>query len=538
MVGHAFPRPAADPAVSGFMKFMAPALIACATVIASSCAHVDDASAPNPVVRTEQGLVRGTTSNGVQRFANIPFAAAPVGALRWRAPASPPTWRGVRDSREFGPACPQPLRPALVAGGVASRQSEDCLQLNIWRPMEARRAPVMVWLHGGAHVIGSGTFPAFDGGALARDGVIVVTVNYRLGALGYFAHPALAAEAAQAREFTGNFGLMDQLAALRWVQDNIAAFGGDPQRVTVFGESAGAIDIVTLLASPHARGLFSAAIVQSGINMFEPNTLQQQESLGQRFMAQAGLNADADLDALRTLSVESVLSASATSGAGLVNPFIDGRLVREAPSRAFAEDRALAVPLLIGANSNEASVIFAMGVQPETMTSLPNAEAAARTAYGLPNADREFARQALGDIWFVAPARWLAAQNARRAPTYLYHFDYSLSARRQDAIGAPHGGEVPFVFQTLDYLQTLSAPVSEEDQRFAHALSLCWTAFAKLHQPTCSLAGEWPAYSASRDELVLFGPEPRTVAMYRRRQLDWALSQHANRRQDRGEAVN
>ena len=289
-----------------------------ALAILANCTH------PPSMLRTEitiaQGRLNGASRNGIERFLNIPFAAAPVADMRWRPPGAAPTRSGVRDATAFGPSCPQPVRPAIVAGGVADRQSEDCLQLNIWRPASATRLPVMVWLHGGAHVIGSGTFPAFDGSQLARDGVIVVTINYRLGALGYFAHPALTAEAAASETPIGNYGLMDQIAALEWVRANIAAFGGDPARVTVFGESAGAIDIVTLLTIPQAAGLFSSAIVQSGINLFEPNPLAQQEQLGLALASRAGVSVQANAGDLRQISTEALLAASAGRGAGLTNP--------------------------------------------------------------------------------------------------------------------------------------------------------------------------------------------------------------------------
>lgn len=498
-----------------------------ALAILANCTH------PPSMLRTEitiaQGRLNGASRNGIERFLNIPFAAAPVADMRWRPPGAAPTRSGVRDATAFGPSCPQPVRPAIVAGGVADRQSEDCLQLNIWRPASATRLPVMVWLHGGAHVIGSGTFPAFDGSQLARDGVIVVTINYRLGALGYFAHPALTAEAAASETPIGNYGLMDQIAALEWVRANIAAFGGDPARVTVFGESAGAIDIVTLLTIPQAAGLFSSAIVQSGINLFEPNPLAQQEQLGLALASRAGVSVQANAGDLRQISTEALLAASAGRGAGLTNPIIDGNLVRQAPWRAYAEGNATPLPLLIGANSNEASVVFALGVAPETAHEHAGADAAANTAYQLAVTDREFARQVLGDAWFVAPARWIAARASSRAPAYLYHFDYTPTAIRNTSPGAAHSAEVPFIFQSLDYLQTLGVPASQEDRNFAHAISACWTSFARMGRPVCALATNWSAYDANTDELTLFGAQSRTVRGFRKPQLDLIMSRREAR---------
>lgn len=473
----------------------------------------------------EEGGVKGARSGGIERFLNIPFAAAPTGALRWRPPQPAPHWQGLRDATRMGPACPQTIRPALVAGGRAEVQSEDCLQLNIWRPAGARNLPVMVWLHGGAHVIGSGTFPAFDGSAFASEGVILVTVNYRLGALGYFAHPALAAEA-PAGELLGNYGLMDQIAALRWVKRNIGAFGGNPRSVTVFGESAGANDVVALLTMPQARGLFTRAIVQSGIVLHNPQSLNEEESRGAELAMRAGAIPDATATQLRSLPVDALVRAGdIKSGRALVGPMLDGQLLREAPWRALARGAAIDVPLLVGANSNEASVILAMGVPPAMAASYlgSNAEPG-RAAYGTGLSKSELARQVLGDAWFVAPARWLAEQTSRGSPSYLYHFDYVPSSRREGTVGASHGAEVPFVFGTLDYLAALGVPVGNEDRTFAAALTRCWTGFAKRGELRCAMVSGWPRYDPKADRLAWLGKEPKVVAHFRKPQIDHLLS--------------
>lgn len=487
-----------------------------------AAAHAKGEAAPT--AKLAAGRLAGASDGEVERFLNIPFAAAPVGALRWRAPQPVPRWRGVRDASQMGPACPQVIRPALVAGGVADRQSEDCLQLNIWRPKGARKLPVMVWIHGGAHVIGSGSFPAFDGTAFARQDVILVTINYRLGALGWFAHPALTAAAPKAEAF-GNYGLMDQLAALRWVQANIDAFGGDPKQVTLFGESAGAIGVTALLANPEAKGLFARAIVQSGIALAEPRSLADEEALGSALAGRAGAASDASASDLRALPVEALVKAGETRSPGaMTGPFIDGRLVREAPWRSLARGEVNDVPLLVGANSNEASVILAMGVPPAMATGYlgPNA-AGGRAAYGAGLDEIELARQVLGDAWFVAPARWLASQTSAGAPSYLYHFSYVASARRASAKGAAHGSEIPYLFGTLGYFASLAGPVSEEDRDFSAAISACWVAFAKGGAPECALARNWPRYDAASDRLALLGPEPAIVADFRKPQIDHLL---------------
>ncbi|WP_158514503.1 carboxylesterase/lipase family protein [Sphingopyxis macrogoltabida] len=480
-----------------------------------------------PAVKLAQGRLAGTSEAGIERFFDIPFAAAPVGPLRWRAPQAAPRWTGVRGASNLGPACPQTVRPALVAGGVADRQSEDCLQLNIWRPKGARKLPVMVWIHGGAHVIGSGTFPAFDGTAFARQGVILVTINYRLGSLGYFAHPSLS-KGAPRGEAIANYGLMDQLAALRWVRKNIAAFGGDPHQVTLFGESAGAIGVTTILALPEAKGLFARAIVQSGVGLLDPRPLAEQEALGAALALRAGARIDASPAELRALPAAALVAAGDVRTAGaMTGPILDGKLIREAPWRTLSRAEPVDVPLLVGANSNEASVILAMGVPPAAaLDYLGPDPAAGRAAYGAGLADDELARQILGDAWFVAPARWLAARTARGAPSYLYHFGYVAAARRDRAKGAAHGSEIPYLFGTLDYFAALAGPVDEEDRRFGEGVSACWIAFAKTGVPRCALVPDWPRYSEADDRLAHFAPRSSVVDGFRKPQLDHLLKVH------------
>ena len=500
-------------------------LAACELSVAGAGASAPAASSPQ--VRIGQGVLAGAAVGEVEHFFNIPFAAAPTGALRWRAPGPAPRWPGVRDAARFGPGCPQPVRPALVAGGVADNQSEDCLQLNIWRPKSARKLPVMVWVHGGANILGSGTFPVFDGSAFARQDVILVTINYRLGALGFFAHPALTAEARRGEAF-GNYAMMDQLAALRWLKTNIVAFGGDPKQVTLFGESAGAIGVSTLLANPEAKGLFARAIIQSGVGLLDPRTLAEQEALGTQLAERAGAGPAATPAALRALSVDALLAAPTDRAAGMVAPFIDGRLIREAPWRVLARSEPIDVPLMVGANSNEASVILAMGVPPAAARAYVGADMVAATAvYGADLPEEEFARQVLGDAWFVAPARWLAERTQRGAPSYLYHFDYVAAARRARSKGAAHGSEIPYVFGTLDYLAALVPPVEAEDRAFSDGLVGCWASFAKRGVPTCPLVPDWPRYSSPDDSLALFAPQSRVVRGFRGPQLDLLLRVHA-----------
>lgn len=480
-------------------------------------------AAPPPMVSVAQGRLTGSETDGIERFANIPFAAPPVGDLRWRPPSPPVEWQNERDASRFGPACPQPVRPAIVAGGVAEVQSEDCLQLNVWRPTGARDLPVMVWIHGGAHVLGSGTFPVFDGTALARQDIIVVTINYRLGLLGYFAHPALTAEAAPDAPL-GNYGLMDQLAALEWVRANIAAFGGDPDRVTLAGESAGAVSTMALLTNPRARSLFSAAILQSGVALNEPASLAAQETAGVTAAARAGLTGGASAEQLRALDVSQVVAMVGERSGGAVNPFIDGRLITEAPWRVVARGDEIDVPLIVGANSNEASVLLAMGIPPAAALEFVGSDvAAARQIYGSTLDETEFARQVLGDVFFVAPARWMAEETADGAPSWLYHFDYVASPRRSVSKGAAHGSEIPYIFGTLAYLASVTGPLGDEDGRFSDRISTCWVSFIKIHRPECEMLPDWPAYSRENDTTAILGVGNRTVRQFRQQQLELLL---------------
>ncbi len=264
-------------------------MIRIATTIAAAAVLVASAAqAQTPTVKLDSGPVIGVVEGPANVFRNIPFAAAPVGSLRWAPTQAVKAWSMPRPAAEAGPSCPQPMNAdnSPNSGGANGPTSEDCLQLNVFAPKDAKHAPVMVWIHGGGHRTGSGWI--YGGQNFARDGVVVVAINYRLGALGYFAHPALT-KAAKPDEAVGNYGLMDQIAALKWVQRNIAAFGGDPKNVTIFGESAGGQSTLALLATPSAKGLYSKAIVESGLGWVTPKTLADKETDGVKALQRAGI---------------------------------------------------------------------------------------------------------------------------------------------------------------------------------------------------------------------------------------------------------
>lgn len=486
------------------------AAVLAAFIALGACAGAgapDAAGVAQPVVTTRDGPVAGSEDRGVRSFKGIPFAAAPVGDLRWKPPQPPSRWKAVRDATAYGPACPQPRRDDGGGAGVFTNQREDCLTLNVWTPGSARagaRLPVMVWIHGGAHRLGSGSAALYDGSELAKQGVVVVTVNYRLGLLGFFAHPALTASA-DPSEPLGNYGLMDQIAALKWVEANAAAFGGDPSNVTVFGESAGAADIIYHLAIPASRGLFDKAIVQSGGGMQRPTRLPAQEAAGKTYAANIGLGADASLADLKAKSAEDWIRAQGALQGGLgFGPFVDGRLVTEAPWTTFRDGREADIPLMIGANSNEASVLATLGVPAAAMAlTAGDRMEDLRAAYG-PVTEEEFRRQAMGDVVFVAPSRWIAAQAADGKPSFLYYFSYLASMRRGKVPGAGHGTEIPYVFQTWGGTP-LARLLTPEDKSMSRMMSECWVTFARTGKPSCAGAPAWPAYDAARDVQMEFG---------------------------------
>jgi para-nitrobenzyl esterase len=484
------------------------------------------------IVATDSGQVRGSTNaEDVSAFRGIPYARAPVGELRWRAPQPAQSWPAVRDATQFGAGCPQPARGERPDGAAIAVQSEDCLFINVWTRDVRGTAPVMVWLHGGAHRFGASSLPLYEGAALARQGVVLVSFNYRLGLLGYFAHPALSAEAGESEAF-GNFGLLDQLAALAWVQRNIGAFGGDRNNVTVFGESAGGVSILHLLSAPHvAKGLFAKAIVQSGGGWQRSLTLPEKEQQGVDALASVGVARNATSAQLRALDVARLNEAIAAVPLLNFGSFIDGRIVKAAPAAAFRDGTALDVPLIVGWNSDEASLLDTKGTEPAALLRRFSAEelARARKVYGEEAAsDEALARALFTDASFAAPARWLAARAHTGAPAWLYHFDYTFERRRRPN-GARHGGEIPYVFSTLDAIPAARALVTEHDRAIARLLSGCWVAFAKTGRPACNGGPSWPQYAPDSDALLLLAAKPRVVQRFRAHALDY---QQANYTRD------
>jgi para-nitrobenzyl esterase len=450
-------------------------------------ALLSGSAAAEPMKATvDTGVLAGQVNEGVAVFRGVPYAAPPVGPLRWKPPQPAVRWSGQRQAASNGADCMQARRSGPITAGPTS---EDCLYLNVFAPAGAKRAPVMVWIHGGANVAGSSA--PYDGSSFARDGVVLVAINYRLGAFGFFAHPALTREAAPDQPL-GSFALMDQIAALKWVQRNIAAFGGDPNNVTVFGESAGAMNIAALLGVPSAKGLFHKAIMESNIGWVTAAPLAAAEGRGVALVQKAGLAADASAEQLRSLSAEAVLSAAA--GGGGFGTIRDQRLVPEAANRAYAAGRAIDVPIIIGSNSYEAALIASRNPTPQQIA--------------------DFNDSAAG-----APARWIAAREASGAPAWLYYFSYVREAQREGSPGAAHASEIPFVFDKLNLFGALRPPAAA-DQAMASRMHGCWVAFAKTGRPACPSAPAWPAYQPGTDQLMEFGIESGVRQGFRKAQLD------------------
>jgi para-nitrobenzyl esterase len=496
---------------------------ACATTV-GTCVAASSGSG-GPIVVIDGGAVRGIAGSTIAAFLGLPYAAPPTGNLRWRPPQPPAAWKAIRDATHFAPSCPQPKGP--FAAGV---RSEDCLYLNVYTPAlrssDGGGRPVLVWIHGGSLVTGAGR--DYDPTKLAADGIVVVTINYRLGALGFLAHPALASWPGGP---SGNYGLMDQQAALRWVQDNIGRFGGNPHNVTIAGESAGGLSVLAHLVSRGSRGLFERAIVESGSFALTQQSLVTAEAAGEAFTSKAGCP-DQTAECLRNLPV-----------ADLVNNFpgfaipgvVDGKILTESIGTALAAGRFARVPILNGTNHDEERIIVTLGltvsggtyvpipVKPVTADSyqrdiasvlrVRDARAAAIAAEYPLNAypSPPVAFSALvGDANFACPALQMDKWTSQRAPTFAYEFnDDNAPLRYSPPLIPPpvatHLSELPYLFDLPD--APFQGPLSPDQQALAASMRAAWANFAASGDPS-SAAVPWPSFDDAH-VMSLVPPQPQ-----------------------------
>jgi para-nitrobenzyl esterase len=461
-------------------------------------------------IQVTGGQVSGTAAwgEGVRMFRGIPFAAPPVGPLRWKPPQPVAAWSGVKAADRFSPACMQERRPLLTAAwntGV-NGYSEDCLYLNVWTPANGAsdKLPVMVWIYGGGGREGSGGEALYAPDKLAKRGVVVVSFNYRVNLFGWMAHPALTAESPN--HASGDYGALDQIAALKWVKANIAAFGGDPERVTIFGESGGSRSVNWTLASPMSRGLVHGAIAESHTVFGRMQTLKEAEADGQAFGEKLGAKT---LAQLRALPADKLMEAYLKDGRGMNAAIVDGWFLPADIRTIYETGRQTDVPLLTGGNADEPGGAQRPGGAPRT---LADYTAFVTTAYGgkapevlkfYPASDDAGARRAYHDLMrdgnLTGHREWARLQaKTGKAPAFLYLFGYSTPAWGPDGkarrIGAPHGSEVAYVFDNLRYADR---PWTAEDQAVADRMADAWVAFAKTGRPP-----GFPAYGAEGDAMM------------------------------------
>ncbi len=475
-----------------------------ATTVPPPMTPTVDSSSNAPRARISSGELEGVRENNLNVFKGIPFAAPPVGELRWREPQPVAAWNGVRQANAFSPACPQP-EAKIQGAGTKGPQSEDCLYLNVWTPNTDANAklPVMVWIHGGALVIGDGGSPLYDGAFLSQRGAVVVTINYRLGHLGFFAHPALDRATPNGPV---NYGLLDEIAALKWVQVNIASFGGNPNNVMIFGESAGGQSVLTLFASPLARGLFHKGIAESPYAV-PSNTRAKALQAGINVADALGLNgADATLEELRAVPAEKFTPLNAKNQT-LAPVFILGDAALAEPILdTFQKGNEAPVPLIIGSNSNEATVVESFGIDPaDVIKQMGILKVALKPLYPGVNNNEQLGSELVRDLVFTSFVKRMSDLHSARAPSWRYYFSYVPVNLRAQEPGVPHGGEIVFVFDTADVTPEYKSVFTDADRAMAKRVGDYWFAFASTSSPNASGQPEWAQNDARNDNTMEFG---------------------------------
>lgn len=513
-----------------------------------------------PLVHIQSGALSGRLQGGINVFQGIPFAAPPVGILRWREPQPVVNWSGIRDATHAASPCSQPvdgidtfLAPLADQYHAAFERkslkpSEDCLYLNVFSPSGAKALPVMVWLHGGSNRVGTGADESYDGSSLALHGVIVVTINYRLGVIGFLAHPDLTAESPH--HSSGNYGLLDQIAALKWVQQNINQFGGDPNNITLFGESAGSVDATTLIASPLVTGLFRRVIAESGpaFGLGPPVTLAQAQivgaAVGQAAVAESSTPARA-LEVLRRMPPDQVAALEARVIASHYKGFdpnasvVDGWLLPKPAAQAYASGSIQKVDLLAGLNGRELSAFRIGAAAAQKKAGTPPAKGApadavkrlANVAHPLYGAWTDIAvatylvqilmhgdvavDRASNDMLVACPVGAEAVlTQAIGERAFVYRFDRSIPGIGESTLGAFHGLEVPYVFNAFTVRSWRWLPFTSIDQNLSATIETYWTNFAKYGNPNASNLPKWKAWNSDDEPYLEFSqsgqPIPQT----------------------------
>jgi para-nitrobenzyl esterase len=498
------------------------------------------AQQPAPI-RVEGGLVQGTSEDGLAVFRGIPFAAPPVGDLRWRAPQPAAKWEGVRQATNFAPG-------PMQGGTPPSGKSEDCLYLNVWTPAKSAgdRIPVLVWIYGGGFGAGSTSERNYNGEKLAGKGVVLVSIAYRVGQLGFLAHPGLSAETTN--HVSGNYGLLDMIAGLQWIQKNIAAFGGDPGKVTIFGESAGGIAVSMLCASPLAKGLFRGAISQSGGSFGPPRPttmpgenlkrLADAEQSGEAYAKGAGASSIAEL---RKIAADKLPAGG--RGQGMAWPIIDGWMIPDDQHKLYEAGRFNDTPILVGYNSDEGASFSPPRTSEDYIASVrsrygPFAESLLKAYPAGSGTPPKTARDLVRDTafgWHTWSWARLQAKTGKSKVFYYYfdqHPEYPEGSPRV-GYGSPHGADVPYVFQ---HLNTSSPQTTKTDQEISDAMSTYWVNFAKRGDPNGEGVPTWPAFSDANPVLMYFSQTPHTGPVPSTEALKSLDAYFAWRRTPEGEA--
>jgi para-nitrobenzyl esterase len=500
-------------------------------ILLLAAGSVPASAALNQPVKTNGGMLQGIPGkdSSVTAFRGVPYAAPPIGNLRWRGPQAAASWAGVRPADKFGNIC---MQNALKPGSFYQVEfyespepmSEDCLYLNLWTAAAsaAEKRPVMVWLHGGGFVEGSGSLPSFNGESLAAKGVVIVTINYRLGVFGFLSHPELASESPF--HASGNYGMLDQLQALRWVKANIQNFGGDPDNVTIFGQSAGASSVLSLCASPLAKGYFRRAIVQSG-GFIQASDRKTEEQAGLKFAQRVGVDSIAGLRAKPAAEIQRVAIPppdGTSANVSRFRPYVDGYFLTTTPHDVFLAGAENTHSLLAGSNANEGTTLVPTPVTETQMKSRIEGRYGSRAEeyfkiYPV-HSDQEAWQATIDAVRdFMAGTALEVATIENKHPTYVYYFDRHPPGHDSDRYGAYHSAELVYVFNNLD---SVKRPWTATDRKLAGIMSSYWVNFARTGDPNGTGLPRWPAYGTTSARGMKLGTQVEPASLPPTERLD------------------